>query len=207
MKRAKAREPRRVLVPVGGAGAQKKFITELTERVAPLCKSGTVKLVLNAGDHADLRASLLETLAALGFAEGGDLKVIGDHAGVVALQRSQDFAPVTLLAFSDYFAAVAATDLLVPVVDVLACKPSELAFYPVPKLMIRRVGDHEAFSASRANELGDGTEEVLVLVVVLVLVLVVPVLVLVVLVLVLVVLVLVLVGLVLVLGLARRSTR
>ena len=56
-------------------------------------------------------------------------------------------------------AAVAATDLLVPVVDVLACKPSELAFYPVPKLMIRRVGDHEAFSASRANELGDGTEE------------------------------------------------
>jgi hypothetical protein len=49
--------------------------------------------------------------------------------------------------------------LLVPVVDVLACKPSELAFYPVPKLMIRRVGDHEAFSASRANELGDGTEE------------------------------------------------
>ena len=66
---------------------------------------------------------------------------------------------MTLLAFSDYFAAVAATDLLVPVVDVLACKPSELAFYPVPKLMIRRVGDHEAFSASRANELGDGTEE------------------------------------------------
>ena len=159
IKRAKAREPRRVLVPVGGAGAQKKFITELTERVAPLCKSGKVKLVLNAGDHADLRASLLETLGGLGFAEGGDLKVIGDHAGVVALQRSQDFAPVTLLAFSDYFAAVAATDLLVPVVDVLACKPSELAFYPVPKLMIRRVGDHEAFSASRANELGDGTEE------------------------------------------------
>jgi len=50
--------------------------------------------------------------------------------------------------------------LLVPVVDVLACKPSELAFYPVPKLMIRRVGDHEAYSALRASELGDGTLEV-----------------------------------------------
>lgn len=62
-------------------------------------------------------------------------------------------------AFSDYFAAVAATDILVPAVDVLACKPSELAFYPVPKLMIRRVGDHEAFSANRANEMGDGTAE------------------------------------------------
>jgi len=41
----------------------------------------------------------------------------------------------------------------------LACKPSELAFYPVPKLMIRRVGDHEAFSAIRASEMGDGTLE------------------------------------------------
>ena len=39
------------------------------------------------------------------------------------------------------------------------CKPSELAFYPVPKLMIRRVGDHEQFSALRAAELGDGTLE------------------------------------------------
>ena len=45
------------------------------------------------------------------------------------------------------------------VADVLACKPSELAFYPVPKLMIRRVGDHEAYSAVRASELGDGTFE------------------------------------------------
>lgn len=34
--------------------------------------------------------------------------------------------------------------------DILCCKPSELAFYPLPKLMIRRVGDHEAHSATRA---------------------------------------------------------
>ena len=160
IKRARALEPRRVLVPVGGAGAQKKFITELTERVAPLCKSGQVKLILNAGDHADLKAHLLQTLMNLGFVDGEDLKVISDHAGVIELQKSEVFQPVTLLAFTDYFAAVAATDLLVPVIDILACKPSELAFYPVPKLMVRRVGDHEAFSASRANELGDGTEEV-----------------------------------------------
>ena len=41
----------------------------------------------------------------------------------------------------------------------LCAKPSELAFYPVPKLNIRRVGDHEAFSAVRSSELGDGTLE------------------------------------------------
>jgi hypothetical protein len=66
---------------------------------------------------------------------------------------------VTLFAFSDYFPAVATTDVLSRVADVLCCKPSELAFYPVPKLMIRRVGDHEAYSALRASELGDGTLE------------------------------------------------
>jgi hypothetical protein len=66
---------------------------------------------------------------------------------------------VTLFAFDKYFTAVATADILCNVSDFLACKPSELAFYPIPKLMIRRVGDHEQFSALRASELGDGTLE------------------------------------------------
>jgi len=67
---------------------------------------------------------------------------------------------VTLFAFDDYFPAVATTDLLSRVADVLCAKPSELAFYPVPKLNIRRVGDHEAYSALRSSEAGDGSLEV-----------------------------------------------
>ena len=55
--------------------------------------------------------------------------------------------------------AVATTDILGRVSDVLTCKPSELAFACLPKLHIRRVGDHEADSARRAAELGDGTLE------------------------------------------------
>ena len=43
--------------------------------------------------------------------------------------------------------------------DVLVTKPSELAFYPVPKLLIRRVGAHETYGALRASEIGDGTIE------------------------------------------------
>ena len=43
--------------------------------------------------------------------------------------------------------------------DVLITKPSELSFYPVPKLMIKRVGGHEAWGAIRAAEIGDGTYE------------------------------------------------
>tara|TARA_B110001452_G_scaffold265318_1_gene269754 strand:- start:874 stop:1218 length:345 start_codon:yes stop_codon:yes gene_type:complete len=55
--------------------------------------------------------------------------------------------------------AVAATDLLSSRADMAAWKPGELAFYPVPKLLIRRVGAHEAASAVRAAELGDATSE------------------------------------------------
>lgn len=66
---------------------------------------------------------------------------------------------VTLFHFDEYFPAVATTDVLSRVADVLSCKPSELAFYCLPKLHIRRVGDHEADSAKRASECGDGTLE------------------------------------------------
>lgn len=44
-------------------------------------------------------------------------------------------------------------------VDVLVTKPSELAFYPVPKLFIKRVGKHEMWGAIHSAEIGDGTLE------------------------------------------------
>ena len=43
---------------------------------------------------------------------------------------------------------------------VLVTKPSELAFYPIPKLFIQHVGGHELWGAIHAAELGDGTYEV-----------------------------------------------
>ena len=43
--------------------------------------------------------------------------------------------------------------------DVLVTKPSELSFYPVPKLMMRHIGGHEVYGAIHAQELGDSTFE------------------------------------------------
>lgn len=59
----------------------------------------------------------------------------------------------------DIFAAVYSSNLLMRCSDVLVTKPSEFSFYPVPKLMIHRVGGHEAWGAIRAAEVGDGTYE------------------------------------------------
>jgi hypothetical protein len=57
------------------------------------------------------------------------------------------------------FHAVYATNLLMRVTDVMITKPSELAFYPVPKIFNERVGGHEMWGAIRSAELGDGTVE------------------------------------------------
>lgn len=181
--RARACAPLRIVLPVGGAGAQRKFICSLVAALVPAVRAGRVQLLLNAGDHAHMRAAFIAALEAGGGLRAVDAPADGlsasagaDGAGAPAYATVTTMAgvhgfcdglragrapaaPVTLFTFADYFPAVAATDQLCRVADVLACKPSELAFYPVPKLMIRRVGDHEAYSAMRASELGDGTLE------------------------------------------------
>eukprot|EP00284_Hemiselmis_tepida_P018258 CAMPEP_0174919248 /NCGR_PEP_ID=MMETSP1355-20121228/3559_1 /TAXON_ID=464990 /ORGANISM="Hemiselmis tepida, Strain CCMP443" /LENGTH=544 /DNA_ID=CAMNT_0016164465 /DNA_START=68 /DNA_END=1699 /DNA_ORIENTATION=- len=162
--RRAARKPVRLLVPVGGAGAQRKFVTRFLEALEGPIKAGEVQVMLNAGDHKHMRESFAASLAKMGLSKS-DYEVINTMQGVTRFAErlrggAEPPRAVTLFAFQDYFPAVAATDVLSRVADVLACKPSELAFYPVPKLMLRRVGDHEAASAVRAAELGDGTTEV-----------------------------------------------
>eukprot|EP00904_Undaria_pinnatifida_P009000 jgi/Undpi1/522/HiC_scaffold_10.g03986.m1 len=172
--------PRRLLVPVGGAGAQRKFVSGFVQNLMEPLKDGRVRLFLNAGDHANMQESLKKCLKKMGVAfqvvsdfeemkkliarlhvaEEEDDDEDGEDFMERVLAAEQGLPPVILFAFDDYFPAVSATDLLVPVSDILCCKPSELAFYPLPKLMIRRVGDHEAHSATRAAEIGDGTPEV-----------------------------------------------
>jgi len=160
IERAARGAPLRLLVPVGGAGAQRTFVTALVAALAPRVRSGDVTLCLNAGDHAHMRAAFADVLTAHGLDHDIVETMEGVHAFCDACRAGRaPSAPVTLFAFHEYFPAVAATDVLSRVSDVLAVKPSELAFYPVPKLMIRRVGDHEQYAALRASELGDGTQE------------------------------------------------
>ena len=135
----------------------------MAERIA----RGSAQLLLNAGDHTHMHDAFPRP-----FLDRSWNLPVGDHTHmheafanclddlgirytlVDTLQGVHDFCgrmssgleperAVTIFAFNVYFPAVATTDILCRVSDVLACKPGELAFYPVPKLMLRRVGDHE----------------------------------------------------------------
>jgi hypothetical protein len=154
-------KPRRLLIPVGGAGAQRKFIIHLLAALKDLVEQNKIQLFLNAGDHKHMKTAFEQVLKETDM----PYDTVTTTAGVYEFQKKlldptkEPNKAITLFAFDEYFPAVATTDILCRVSDVLTCKPSELAFYPIPKLHIRRVGDHEADSARRAGELGDGTLE------------------------------------------------
>mmetsp|Transcript_28909 Transcript_28909/g.41425 ORF Transcript_28909/g.41425 Transcript_28909/m.41425 type:complete len:534 (-) Transcript_28909:129-1730(-) len=155
------RKPLRLLIPVGGAGAQRFFVSSLIQACAPLVKENKVQLFLNAGDHPHMKEAFLRVLDEnqLEFNTVDNMENLKAFKNQLMDPKAEPSKNVTLFAYDDYFTAVATTDILCNVADVLTCKPSELAFYPIPKLMIRRVGDHEAYSALRASEVGDGTLE------------------------------------------------
>ena len=46
-----------------------------------------------------------------------------------------------------------------PESDVLITKPSELAYYPIPKMFMKHIGGHEVYGAICSQEAGDGTFE------------------------------------------------
>ena len=74
--------------------------------------------------------------------------------------RTQEVNGLHVFLHDNIFHAVYATNYLMRVVDVMITKPSELAFYPVPKIFNERVGGHEMWGAIRGAEVGDGTVEV-----------------------------------------------
>lgn len=159
IERMQGGKPKRWLMSVGGAGAQRAVFVAIIRELLPYIEKGEAALFINVGDHRkvwnELRAAI-PRLAELTVEHFDDFSATADFAEKV---YSGDVGGVHVFCHSDIFAAVYSTNLLMRASDVLITKPSELAFYPVPKLMIKRVGGHEAWGAIRAAEVGDGTYE------------------------------------------------
>lgn len=163
VRRIDANKCRRFLIPIGGAGAQKGYVLDLIRLSKKHLLNKKAVFWINTGDHTKVLKAIEEFLIVqkipyLSINVWEDLiQFIGRHP-----LRSEDHEnnpPVVLFHFPSHTEAFSATDRLIRVSDVLVTKPSELAFYPIPKLFIRRVGDHEAASVVRSLELGEGTVE------------------------------------------------
>jgi hypothetical protein len=158
MRRAQAKEPRRFLVTMGGAGAQRELFKAIIEHSLALVQKEKIALFINLGDHKNNWEWLQGELAAHKdmIHTHFNWEDTRDYADSI---RDKPASGLHVFLYDNTFHGVYATNYLMRVMDVMITKPSELAFYPVPKIFNARVGGHEMWGAIRGAEIGDGTVE------------------------------------------------
>ena len=152
-------KPTRFLLTIGGAGAQKEIFAAIIRYLLPAIKEEKVTLYVNVGDYKNVWDDLITEIPEMKAVSSEHFENFEEasHFSLEALDG--DVTGIHGFYHSDIFEAVYITNLLMRSCDVLVTKPSELAFYPVPKLFIRRVGKHEMWGAIHSAEMGDGTLE------------------------------------------------
>lgn len=159
VKRIDENKPMRFLLTIGGAGAQKEIFAEIIKDLLPKIKAKQAALYINIGDYKNVWNDLckaipeMKDLTTLYFDDWNKTRKFSEDA------LDGDVTGIHLFCHENIFEAVYATNLLMRSCDVLVTKPSELSFYPVPKIFIKRIGGHEQWGAIHSAEIGDGTLE------------------------------------------------
>jgi hypothetical protein len=157
-------KPIRFLLTVGGAGAQGNYFAAIVKTLMPYIHEKKACLYINVGDHEDVvdlfnkKIFDFTKIAQKHFDNWNKTRIFCENA-IEGNDDSDSSTGIHVFYHKDIFAAVYSTNLLIRASDVLITKPSELAYYPIPKLMIKHVGGHEIWGAIRTAEIGDGTFE------------------------------------------------
>jgi hypothetical protein len=149
----------RFLLTVGGAGAQKEIFAAIIRHLLPAIRKQKAALYVNVGDYRNVWDELLTDIPALRDLSTEHFNDWDDTEAFAKKALAEVVTGVHAFWHENIFEAVYCTNLLIRSCDVLVTKPSELAFYPVPKLFIRRIGGHEMWGAIHSAEIGDGTLE------------------------------------------------
>ena len=159
LKRRENDEPLRILLTVGGAGAGAKQFAAMIRFLLPYVEAKQVALFMNFGDHLTMYEYLKKNIA--GF-ENKVERYFNDYPRFLKLIDSMDKEVMTgiyVFQHDEIFPAVYSTNLLMRKVDLMVTKPSELVFYPIPKIFQRHIGGHEVYGAIYGREVGDATFE------------------------------------------------
>jgi len=159
MARKESGKPMRFLLTIGGAGAQKEIFAAIIKHLLPLINENKAALYVNVGDYKGVWEDLIKEIKGLKDISTEHFENWEDTLKFTEDALTGDVTGVHAFYHSNIFQAVYATNLLMRSCDVLVTKPSELAFYPVPKLFIKRIGGHEQWGAVHSAEIGDGTLE------------------------------------------------
>ena len=149
----------RFLLTIGGAGAQKEIFAAIINELLPEIKKNKVALYINIGDYLNVWEDLRQLAPDMYLYTKTHINDWEETKQFCADAIKGDVEGIHLFCHENIFEAVYATNLLMRSCDVLVTKPSELAFYPVPKLFIKRIGGHEQWGAIHSAEMGDGSLE------------------------------------------------
>lgn len=158
LKRVRDKKPRRFLLTMGGAGAQVQKFSEIAENCKEAILDKKATLFINMGDHEGRWLELKKHFDMANVQYVLHNSWDETRQFVKNAQDSDEYG-IHVFLHENFYAAIYATNILMRISDVMVTKPSELSYYPVPKLFIQRVGRHEAWGAIRGSEIGDGTIE------------------------------------------------
>ena len=159
IRRKRDGEPMRFLLTIGGAGAQRELFAAVIKYLMPAVRTGKAALYINVGDYRAVWDELvgeIDGLSELSETHFNDWTDTDEFAKAAA---DGNVDGIHAFWHENIFEAVYCTNLLMRSADVLLTKPSELAFYPIPKLFLKRIGGHEKWGAIHSAEMGDGTLE------------------------------------------------
>jgi len=159
MQRKESGKPMRFLLTIGGAGAQKEIFAAIIKHLLPLIHNNKAALYVNVGDYYQVWEDLKKEIPAMQDVSTEHMNDWADTEKFAIEALDGEVTGIHGFYHENIFEAVYCTNLLMRSCDVLVTKPSELSFYPVPKLFIRRVGGHEQWGAIHSAEIGDGTLE------------------------------------------------
>jgi hypothetical protein len=158
LERIESGKPLRILMTVGGAGAGFELFLNMVKHLVPYINQKKVTLFINFGDHENVYYEMLKKIKNIEstknyFNQYESFKVFAKTL------RTSDPTGVYCICNDNIFEAVYSTNLLMPEADLLVTKPSELAYYPIPKVFMRHIGGHEVYGAIYSSQMGDGTFE------------------------------------------------
>ena len=157
--RKESGKPMRFLLTIGGAGAQKEIFAAIINELLPEIKKNKATLYINIGDYINVWEDLRRLAPDMYLYTKTHINDWEETKQFCEDAIKGDVEGIHLFCHENIFEAVYATNLLMRSCDVLVTKPSELAFYPVPKLFIKRIGGHEQWGAIHSAEMGDGSLE------------------------------------------------
>ncbi len=159
IERKEMKKPMRFLLTIGGAGAQKEIFAAIIKYLLPEIEREKAVLYVNVGDYKNVWTELLAEIPALASLSKEHFNDWEDTVDFCQSALTEEVSGIHAFWHENIFEAVYATNLLMRSCDVLVTKPSELSFYPVPKIFIRRIGGHERWGAIHSAEIGDGSLE------------------------------------------------